>query len=139
MTANPGATREDDSHSACVRGVTLSGDSFRPARGTICVLAQPDHFPVGVIVWGSLDYNPATLKLRIDKQDAISWPHKANLKISDLDPEGRHLLTIISDGKPIQSIWFRFTEFSSPDICLHFDSYAAIQMEGIKHSLCKCK
>ncbi len=109
-----------------------------PARGTICVLAQPDHFPDGIVM-GALDYNPATLKLRIDKQNAISWPHKENLKISDLNPEERHLLTIISNGKPIQSVWFRFSEFETPVICLHFDGYGAIQMENIKHSLCKCK
>jgi hypothetical protein len=108
-----------------------------PARDTICVLAQPNHFPDGIVM-GMLYYNPATLKLRIDKQEAISWPHKQNLKISDLDAEGRHLLTIISDGKPIQSVWFRFAEFETPVICLHFDSYGAIQMENIKHSLCKC-
>jgi hypothetical protein len=107
-----------------------------PARGTICVLAQPDHFPAGTLM-GSVQYNPATLKLRIDKQNAISWPHKENLKINDLGPEERHLLTIMSDGKPVQSVWFRFT--SDLDLCLEFDSYGAIQIGGIKHSLCKCK
>jgi hypothetical protein len=109
-----------------------------PARGTICVLAQPDHFPGGIVM-GMLRYNPATLKLRIDKQAAIPWPHKENLKIGDLDPAGSHLPTIISDGKAIQSAWFRFADFETPDMCLHFDSYGAIQMRDIKHSLCKCK
>ncbi len=101
-----------------------------PARGAICVLAQPDHLPAGTLM-GSVQYNPATLKLRIDKQNAISWPHKENLKINDLGPEERHLLTIMSDGKPVQSVWFRFT--SDLDLCC-LSSIVTVQFKLVELS-----
>jgi len=84
-------------------------------------------------------YNPATLKFKIDKGDVVVWPHKENLKIEGLDTDERHLIVIISDGKRIQSTWFRFSEFKNMDLCFFYDGYGGIQLSQAKHSVCKCK
>jgi len=84
-------------------------------------------------------YNPATLKFKIDKGDVVVWPHKENLKIEGLDTDERHLIVIISDGKRIQSTWFRFSEFKTMDLCFFYDGYGGIQLSQAKHSVCKCK
>lgn len=120
---------------AALSSPALSGQS---GRGTLCVLAQPAEFKPRVITPGSA-YNPATLKFKIDKRDAISWPHKENIKIDGLDTSLRHLIVIFSDGKRIQSAWFRFDASTSTDLCFFYDGYGGIQLSDMKHSLCKCK
>lgn len=85
-------------------------------------------------------YNPATLSVRVDKGKAVLWPHKDCVKIEGLDTNQRHLLIVISDGKPIQSFWFRFADYKSSELCISFDGYQGVQMQALKDSWwCKCK
>ena len=57
--------------------------SAETGRGTICVLPNSAEPPTLVSPGGS--YNPDTLMLRIDKRQAVPWPHKKGLKIEGLD------------------------------------------------------
>jgi hypothetical protein len=107
-------------------------------RGTICVLAQPAEFKPGVITPGA-EYNPATLKFRIDQQAVVSWPHKESLKIEGLDMTEQHTVRVFSDGKQIQSARFRFSEYKAAYLCFFYDGYGGIQLGEAKHSVCKCK
>jgi hypothetical protein len=71
--------------------------------GAICV--SPTTPPARISPGG--EYNPATLTLKIDKRDAVLWPHKNSVTIDGLDRSIRHLVVLTSDGKRIQSFWFR--------------------------------
>jgi hypothetical protein len=107
-------------------------------HGTICVQAQPAELKPGVMTPGD-EYNPATLKFRIDKGAVISWPHEKSVKIEGLNTTERHLIVIYSDGKQIQSARFRFADFENSYVCFFYDGYGGIQLHGEKHSVCKCK
>ena len=49
-----------------------------------------------------------------------------------------HLLT--SDGKRIQSFWFRFSDYKDVKLCLSFDGYQGVQLGDKQHALwCRCK
>ena len=107
--------------------------------GTICVAPNsatpPTRFSAG-------DYfNPATLMLQIDNRRAIHWPHKSCAKISGLDLKARHRVVLTSDGKPLQSFRFRFSDYNSPILCLAFDGYGGprLQEEGRSTPWCNCK
>lgn len=107
-------------------------------RGTLCVAPNssepPTRFSPGQF------YNPATLTLKIDKRPPVPWPHKESIKIDDLDVSERHLVVLTSDGKKIQSFWFRFSEYKTTDLCISFDGYQGVQVEDKKSSpWCKCK
>jgi len=83
---------------------------------------------------------PATLSLKIDKNPSILWPHKESTKIGDLDVSQRHLVVLTSDGKKIQSFWFRFSDYKSTDLCMDFDGYQGVRLQEKKYSpWCKCK
>jgi hypothetical protein len=110
-------------------------------RGTVCAAPISSQPPTWISPGGA--YNPATLSVKIDRGRLILWPHKENkesVTIGDLDLNQRHLLTVTSDGKPIQSLWFRFSEYGNNDLCVSFDAYTLIQVRGLKESRsCKCK
>ena len=106
--------------------------------GTVCVVWNSTKPPTRISPGGS--YNPATLKLRIDKRSAVLWPHKQDLKIDNLDLTERHLVTVTSDGNAIQSFWFRFSEYNSAELCMSFDGYQGVQLADAKSSRwCRCK
>jgi hypothetical protein len=102
--------------------------------GAICVPPISTERPTRLLI----DYNPATLALRIDKRKAIRWPHVEETKIEDLDLKQRHLVVITSDGKSIQSFWFRFADYKSEYLCLGFDGFPA-ELKASGTSWCKCK
>jgi hypothetical protein len=107
-------------------------------QGSVCVAPNPEEPPTRVSP-GQM-YNPATLKIRIDKREALPWPHKNSLKIDGLDLNGRHLLVVTSDGKPIQSLKFSFSHYKSSELCVYFDGYQGVQLDERKHApWCKCK
>ncbi|MGA7225117.1 MAG: hypothetical protein WA867_08270 [Candidatus Acidiferrales bacterium] len=103
-------------------------------QGTICVAPISAERPTRFLV----DYNPATLALRIDKRKAIPWPHVEGTRIEGLDPKQRQLVVITSDGKSIQSFWFRFADYKSERVCLGFDGFPA-ELQAGGASWCKCK
>jgi hypothetical protein len=116
--------------SSCVLLVrTLPAET---CRGTICV-APNSAAPPKVFSPGD-EYNPKTLKLRIDKQPSMLWPHTESLKIEGLDLKERHLAVITSDGKSIESFWFRFSDYKSANLCVAFDGYQGVQLQEAKRS-----
>lgn len=117
----------------------LQGEPIAGAadHGTICVVPNPATPPTRVSPGGF--YNPATLELRLDKRQPVPWPHKEETRIERLDLAERHLVVLRSDGKPIQSFWFRFSDFSSDSLCLSFDGYQGVQLRKPASSQCKCK
>ncbi len=109
-----------------------------PGQGTVCVAPNsaqpPQRFSPG------LEYNPATLSLRIDQRQTIPWPHKDGVKIDGLDLKERHLVVLTSDGKRLQSFWFRFSDYKSVDLCIAFDGYGGPELREAKGApWCKCK
>jgi hypothetical protein len=112
--------------------------SGQTERGTICVAPNPSEPPTRISPGG--DYNPATLRLSVDKGKPIPWPHKDSVKIADLNLAERHLIILTSDGKRIQSFWFRFSDYKSTDLCVDFDGYQGVRLQERKYSpWCKCK
>ena len=112
--------------------------SAGPGQGTVCVAPNSTERPTRISPGG--DYNPATLSLKIDKRQAIPWPHKESFKIENLDLKARHLVVLTSDGKRIQSFWFRFADYKSADLCIAFDGYGGVQLQEAKGTpWCKCK
>jgi hypothetical protein len=112
----------------------LSAD---PGLGTICVAPNSAKKPPRISPGG--DYDPATLLLKIDKRSAVPWPHKESLKIEGLDLQERHLVVLISDGKRIQSFWFRFADYKSQNLCIAFDGYQGVDLQANGSLWCKCK
>jgi len=106
--------------------------------GTICVLPNSPDPPTLISPGG--EYNPSTLTVAIDKQTPIPWPHKRTAKIENLTLAGRHLIVLRSDGKRIQSFWFRFSDYRDTTLCVSFDGYQGVQF-GDKHTTywCRCK
>jgi hypothetical protein len=113
-------------------------DSSAPAGGTICVLPNSPDPPTRISPGG--DYNPTTLTVRIDDRKPLPWPHKEPIRIENIGLDGRHLLVLTSDGKRIQSLWFRFSQYKDVKLCLAFDGYQGVQLEDKRTALwCKCK
>jgi hypothetical protein len=106
--------------------------------GTVCVIPNSDKPPTRISPGG--EYNPVTLLLKIDKGPAIHWPHKEVVKIEDLDLKERHLVVLFSDGKRLQSFWFRFAEFKDADhLCISFDGYQGVNLQQANPPYCRCK
>jgi len=88
------------------------------------------------------DVDSGGLRVKIDKQPSVPWPQRQSLKIAGLDANERHLLAVVgADGKPVQSLWFRFSGFGSDNLCMFFDGYQGIGLAPqSKHTpWCKCK
>ena len=106
--------------------------------GTVCVLPNSPDPPTRISPGGA--YNPATLTVRIDKREPIRWPHKLPVRIENLILSERHLVVLTSDGKRIQSFWFRFSDYKDIRLCLYFDGYEGVQLGDKQDDLwCKCK
>lgn len=106
--------------------------------GSICILPNSAEPPTRISPGG--EYNPDTLTVRIDKGKAIRWPHKAPVRVEGLTLDDRHLVVLTSDGKQIQSFWFRFANADEGRVCMSFDGYQGVQMGNQKDALwCKCK
>ena len=107
-------------------------------EGSVCVAPNPLEAPKLASPGGL--YNPATLLLKVDKRSAVPWPRKESVRIEGLDPEERHLVVLISDGRRIASFWFRFRDFKSGDLCISIDGYQGVQLHEARDSpWCKCK
>jgi hypothetical protein len=103
-------------------------------QGSLCIVPNSEEPPTRFSP--GQNYNPATLVIKIDKRKAVPWPHKNSLKINGLNLSERHLFVVISDGKPLQSFWFRFAHYKSAELCASFDGYQGVQL-GEKW--CRCK
>jgi hypothetical protein len=108
------------------------------ASGSVCVLPNSPKPPTMISPGGM--YNPETLTVRIDKREALRWPHKAPALIDALDPQGNHLIVLTSDGRQIMSARFRFADYHDTRLCAYFDGYQGIQLGNTSDALwCKVK
>jgi len=46
---------------------------------------------------------------------------------------------LTSDGKGIESFWFRCLQYNVVKLCLYFDGYQGVDLEGRMFLWCKCK
>jgi hypothetical protein len=97
---------------------------------SICVLPNSPEPPTRISPGG--EYNPKTLTLRIDEQEAIRWPHKQPVLIDGLDLQENHLVVLTSDGRRIQSFRFKFAEGDDARLCIYFDGYQGVQLGNKK-------
>lgn len=112
--------------------------SAQTESGTVCVIPNSEKPPTRISPGGA--YNATTLLLKIDKRPAIHWPHRKISKIEGLDLKERHLVVLLSDGKQIQSFWFRFAEFKGADhLCISFDGYGGVNLQEANPPYCKCR
>jgi len=111
--------------------------------GSICVAArvddpfwrQPATLPDGKI-------NSHGLRVKIDKKPAVAWPDRKGLKIDGLNTSEHHVLVVLdSEGKPVESIRFSFSQYKSPDLCVSYDGYQGIGLQelGRRTPWCKCR
>jgi hypothetical protein len=112
--------------------------SDQTKTGTVCVLPNSPNPPTRISPGG--EYNPATLTISIDQRPPTSWPHKQKIKIDGLTLNERHRIVLRSDGKRIQSFWFRFSDYRDSTLCVYFDGYQGVQF-GDKYTTfwCRCK
>jgi hypothetical protein len=119
-----------------VAGRTQNSSETR--SGTIVVIPISDKAPQ--LGSPGCFYNPKTLKLSVDKRDSILWPHKDKVRIPDLELDRKHLVVLTSDGKRLQSFWFRFSDYQEPTLCLLYDAYGCAQLSDTHtYSWCKVK
>ena len=58
--------------------------------------------------------------VRVDDGPWIAVPSDAPRQIPDLALENKHLVSIRDGDETIESFWFRFDTFQSPDLCLWY-------------------
>jgi len=106
--------------------------------GSVCVLPNSPDPPKRISPGGY--YNPNTLTVRIDSQDAMHWPHKTPIRIDGLDLQEKHLIVLTSDGRQIMSAHFRFSNYHDVHLCAYFDGYQGIMLGNTSDALwCKVK
>ena len=108
--------------------------SGEPKTGMLCVI--PD--PPGCCERFTVPFNLKTLMFRIDGGNKTPWPQKVGSKIEGLSLGEKHLVVVYSDGKPIQSFRFRFTDYKETELCLLFDGYGGPDLRSMSR-LCGCK
>jgi hypothetical protein len=108
----------------------------QPKASVVCVAPIPAAPPERISP--GQNCNPDTLSIGFDRREAVPWPKEDWMKFEDLDPAIRHLVVLTSDGKRIQSFWFRFSDYRSDALCLSFDGYQGIQLQK-STPRCKCK
>ena len=112
------------------------------ATGSVCVAArvddplwkQPTILPKGEI-------HSFGLRVKIDKRPAAAWPERKSLKVDGLDTSERHVAVVLgSDGKPIESVRFKFSDYKSTELCMAYDGYQGIGLQEATRRTpwCKC-
>jgi hypothetical protein len=110
--------------------------------GSVCVASRADDPFRGQVIPPTGEVDSHGLRVRIDKGRVTPWPQRKSLKIDELDLAERHLLTVLdARGKPAESLWFRFSQFKSNQLCMSYDEYQGVQLtEDTRHTpWCKCK
>lgn len=106
--------------------------------GSICVLPNSPKPPTQISPGGM--YNPDTLTVHLDNRDGVRWPYKTPVLIESLGLEAKHLVVLTSDGKPIQSVRFKFSDYHDAKLCICFDGYQGVQLGNRTDALwCKAK
>jgi hypothetical protein len=109
-----------------------------PQFGTVCVFPiAPELATKGL---SSGDHRTSTLRLRIDKQQELPWPHNQPVKIEPLSLSERHVVVVTSKNKRVQSFRFDFVDYSDAKLCLSFDGSELAHLGSSKSaSWCSCK
>jgi hypothetical protein len=113
-----------------------------PESGTVCVASRAATPFRGQVIPPTGEVNSGGLQVKIDNRPAVPWPQRESLKIEGLDLKERHLLVIVdARGKAVESILFRFTNYTSIHLCMSYDGYGGIGLaEDGKHCpWCRCK
>jgi len=113
-----------------------------PETGTVCVASRAATPFRGQVVPPVGEVSSGGLQVMVDKRPAVPWPQRESLKIEGLDIRERHLLAVVdAHGKPVESLWFRFTNYNSIQLCMSYDGYQGIGLvEDGKHCpWCRCK
>jgi len=116
----------------------MFGQAAGSASGSVCIAPESGTLeplsPTGVYC------KSGKLTLSFDKHEATPWPTKQSVKIGDLAVEVRHRIVIMCDGKPQQSVTFRFSELKTAALCLFLDgAYRTVQLWDAKGCpWCKC-
>ncbi len=109
--------------------------------GTVCVAARSATPFRGQVIPPTGEVSSGGLRVKIDKHSAMPWPQRTSLKMDNLDLSERHLLVVIdARGKSVESVWFRFSEYKSTNLCMAYDGYQGIGLqEATRHTpWCKC-
>ena len=117
-----------------------SGQETPP--GTVCVASRAADPFRGQVIPPTGEVSSGGLRVRIDKRPSVPWPQRESLKIDGLDLSERHLLAVLdSGGKPVESLWFRYSAFKSTTLCMAYDGYQGLALqEATRHTpWCKCK
>jgi hypothetical protein len=112
------------------------------STGSVCVASRADDPFWKEPIPSSGEINSHGLRVKIDRRPAMAWPQKKSLKIDALEADERHLLVVLdSGGKAIESVWFRFSEYKSTDLCMSYDGYQGVQLheDTRRTPWCKCK
>ncbi len=110
--------------------------------GSVCVAARAATPFRGQVIPPTGEVSSGGLRVKIDKRAAVPWPQRQSLKIEALDLSERHLLAVVdSRGKSVESLWFRFLEYKSTDLCMAYDGYQGIGLQEATRRTpwCKCK
>jgi hypothetical protein len=113
-----------------------------PETGTICVAPRAADPFKGQIIPPTGEVSSNGLQVKVDTRPAIPWPQRESLKIEGLDWKERHLLAVVNaQGRPIESLQFRFTTYNSKRLCMFYDGYQGIGLDadGSHSRWCRCK
>lgn len=113
-----------------------------PEGGTVCVASRADDPFRGQVIPPTGEVSSGGLQLRVDKRPAVPWPQRKSLKINGLNLRDRHLLVVLNSArKPVESLWFRFSEYKSTDLCMSYDGYQGVGLQdATRHTpWCKCR
>ena len=119
-----------------------SAGGAEPESGTVCVASRAADPFRGQVIPSTGEVSSGGLQVKVDKRPAVPWPQRQSLKIEGLDLRERHLLAVLdARGKAVESLWFRFTSYSSIHLCMSYDGYQGIGLvEDGKHCpWCRCK
>jgi len=127
-------------------GLTLvslfsSGSQAQPEYGAVCVASRAATPFRGQVIPATGEVSSGGLQIKVDKCPAVPWPQRESLKIDGLDVNERHFLGVVNaDGKPVVSVWFRFSTYKSVRLCMSYDGYQGIGLDDDAHCpWCKCK
>jgi hypothetical protein len=113
-----------------------------PQSGTVCVASRADDPFRGQVIPPAGEVSSGGLRVRVDKRSSAPWPQRQSLKIDGLDLREKHLLAVLdAHSKPVESLWFRFSDFKSANLCMSYDGYQGVGLqESTRHTpWCKCK
>src|SRR5277367_6494056 len=98
-----------------------------PETGRVCVASRAATPFRGQVIPPTGEVSSGGLQVKIDKRPAVAWPQRESLKIEGLDLKERHLLAVVdARGKAVESLWFRFADYSSVHLCMSYDGYQGI-------------